>query len=74
MVDEFNKEMCDREHTHLNDELGRIEKDMNKKYAKLELIVDKIRDRISPTTAAVLMVMASIIGALVTALGYALKH
>jgi len=47
---------------------------MNKKYAKLELIVDKIRDRISPTTAAVLMVMASIIGALVTALGYALKH
>lgn len=67
MVDDFNKEMCDREHAHLAGELKRIESDMKEDVTALKKVVDKIRDRL-PTWATLLLM------ALTAALGYTLKH
>lgn len=73
MGDEFNKDMCVAEHQHIKEHLDREINNVCTKIGRLEKVVEKLRDRLPPWVTMLLMVLASVIGALATALGYALK-
>jgi hypothetical protein len=51
MGDDFNKEMCEREHVHVEDRLTKMEK-----------VVDKIRDRLPVWATLLLMALTAALG------------